>query len=73
MAYQIVLADSAKADAAKIYVWVVGQAPIKGPEWFDGLIDCLSSLEELPFRCPLAREAVNARRMALFEIWNRNH
>ena len=62
MAYQVVLADAAKADAAEVYEWVVEQAPLRGPEWFDGLIDCLYSLEELPFRCPLAREAVKARR-----------
>ena len=39
VAYQVVLADSAKADANRIYDWVVEQAPVRGPEWFEELID----------------------------------
>jgi hypothetical protein len=45
VAYQVALADSAKADANRIYDWVVGQAPVRGPEWFEELIDSLYSLE----------------------------
>lgn len=62
MAYQVVLADSAKADANAVYDWVVERAPIRGQEWFDELIDCLYSLEAMPSRCPLAREAKEAKR-----------
>jgi plasmid stabilization system protein ParE len=62
VAYQVVLADSANADANQIYDWVVDRAPIRGPEWFEELIQCLYSLEDLPYRCPLAREAKEARR-----------
>jgi plasmid stabilization system protein ParE len=62
VAYQVVLADSAKSDANDIYDWVVARAPIRGPEWFEELIDCLYSLEEMPTRCSLAREAHEARR-----------
>jgi plasmid stabilization system protein ParE len=62
VAYQVALADSAKADVNQIYDWVVERAPIRGPEWFQELIDCLYSLEALPRRCPFAREAVLAKR-----------
>jgi plasmid stabilization system protein ParE len=62
MPYQVVLADSAKADAELIYGWVVQQAPVRGPEWFDELIESFYSLEQLPHRCPLAREAEEAKR-----------
>lgn len=62
VAYQVVLANNAKSDADKIYDWVVAQAPVRGPEWFEELIDCLYSLEEMPSRCPLAREAAEAKR-----------
>ena len=62
MAYQVALADSAKADANHIYDCVVEQAPLRGPEWFEELIACLYSLEELPYRCPLAREGEIAKR-----------
>ncbi len=62
MAYRVVLADSAKAGAAAIYERVVAAAPFRGPMWFDDLIECLYSLDHLPLRCPLAREAEKARR-----------
>jgi len=62
VAYQVALADTAKADVNQIYDWVIEQAPRRGPEWFEELIDCLYSLEELPHRCPLAREAEIAKR-----------
>jgi plasmid stabilization system protein ParE len=62
VAYQVVLADAAKADTNQIYDWVVKRAPIRGPEWFEELVECLYSLEELPYRCALAREANEARR-----------
>ena len=62
MVYQVVLADTAKADARCIYDWVVERAPIRGSEWFEELIDHLFSLERFPNRCPLAREAKRSRR-----------
>ena len=62
MGYQVVLADTAKADANRIYEWVVERAPLRGSEWFEELIDRLFSLEELPYRCTLAREAETAKR-----------
>lgn len=60
--YRAVLAESAEADAGQIYDWIVERAPRRGPEWFDDLIDCLYSLEQLPYRCPMAREAAQAGR-----------
>src|SRR6266516_641359 len=52
MAYQVALTDSAKADTDSIYRWVMSQAPGRGPEWFEGLLEALYSLEQLPLRCP---------------------
>ena len=62
MPYSVVLADSAKADADAIYHRVTRAAPHRGPLWFNELIDCLYSLDRLPLRCPLAREAESTRR-----------
>lgn len=62
MAYQVALTDSAKADSDSIYRWVISQAPGLGRRWFEGLLDALYSLEQLPRRCPLAREAEMAKR-----------
>jgi plasmid stabilization system protein ParE len=57
MPYRIAVAEAAEADAEYIYEWVLEQAPRRGPEWFDELVESLNSLERLPRRCPLAREA----------------
>ncbi len=62
MAYHVALADAAKADANNIYDWVTERAPVRGPEWFDELVDPLYSLEELPYRCAVAREATESKR-----------
>ncbi len=56
------LADAAKADASRIYDWVLEEAPVRGREWFEEPIKCLYSLEQLPYRCPIAREAELANR-----------
>jgi plasmid stabilization system protein ParE len=62
VAYRVALADSAKGDANRIYDWVIQRAPLRGPEWFEELIDSLYTLEQLPNRCSLAREAEDAKR-----------
>jgi mRNA-degrading endonuclease RelE of RelBE toxin-antitoxin system len=62
MAYRVVLADSAKADASVIYDRVVEAASDQGSLWFQALIDCLYSLDQHPTRCPLAREAKKTHR-----------
>jgi plasmid stabilization system protein ParE len=74
VAYQVVLAETAKNDAEQIYDWVVERAPIKGPRWFEELVGCLYSLENLPYRSPLAREAAEAKRdIRCLLFGNRKH
>jgi plasmid stabilization system protein ParE len=55
--YRVVLANSAKSDAQAIYERTVNAAPIRGPLWFEDLIQAMDSLDHDPLRCPLAREA----------------
>ncbi|MGD0910138.1 MAG: type II toxin-antitoxin system RelE/ParE family toxin [Candidatus Acidiferrales bacterium] len=62
MQYRVVLADSAKADAERLYQWVTERAPLRGPEWFDRLLDSLYSLDHSPNRCPLVQEARRSHR-----------
>ena len=61
-AYRVGLADSAKVDADAIYKTIVAAATLRGAEWFEKLMDGLYTLENVPYRCPLAREAKKARR-----------
>ena len=73
MAYQVALADSAKADADSIYRWIFTESPRRGPDWFKALIAALYSLEQLPNRCPLAREARKARRKIRCLLFGKQH
>lgn len=62
MAFRVVLAKSAEAEAEALYQHVVEAAPHRGPLWFQDLMDHLSSLDSRPLRCPLAREAARSGR-----------
>jgi plasmid stabilization system protein ParE len=51
MAYAVRLTPRAAGDAERIYCRVVQDAPLKGQEWYNRLIDALYSLETFPDRC----------------------
>jgi len=57
MEQHVVLADAAKVDAENLYRWAIEKAPLRGPEWFEKLLESLYSLNHNPSRCPLAQEA----------------
>ena len=52
MAYRVVLADSAKADAYAIYVRVVSAALHPGPLWFEELMRRLRDYFVYPMQAP---------------------
>jgi plasmid stabilization system protein ParE len=73
MPCKVVLADTAKADADRMYAWITAEAPVHGPQWFEELTDSLHSLERLPQRCPLARESAKARRPIRCLLFGKRH
>lgn len=56
MAYRVRFAANAENDLDRLYLWLVAQAPLRGPEWFEGLERAIYSLQKNPRRCPLAPE-----------------
>ena len=56
MAYRVRLTPEAEADIEEIYRWLIARTPLRGPEWFNGMIDAIESLASHPERCPLAPE-----------------
>jgi len=56
MVYRVSFAASAEEDLEYLYQWVTAQAPLRGPEWFNGLERAIYSLQKNPHRCPLAPE-----------------
>jgi plasmid stabilization system protein ParE len=57
MAYRVELTPRAAADADQAAEYIRQFAPAAAVRWFDGLVQAIFSLEEMPRRCPLAPEA----------------
>ena len=61
MDYSVALADSAKADADLLYARIVAAAPLRGPIWFEELLQSIRSLSRMPRRSPRAPESRKVR------------
>jgi plasmid stabilization system protein ParE len=57
MKYSVIVMPSAQDDLDKAYAWLVLRKPQHASTWYNGLLDCLYSLEESPARCPVAPES----------------
>ena len=57
MAYRVRLTPEAEADIEELYRWLIARTPLRGAEWFNGMMDAIESLASHPQRCPLAHEA----------------
>ena len=59
MALRVEIATSALADIEDTYLYIREQAgaAAAADAWYNGLLDAIFSLEELPTRCPLAPES----------------
>src|SRR5690242_256795 len=57
MAYSVELTPRAVEDADSAAEYIKQFAPEAAQRWFDGLIEAVLSLEEMPQRCPVAPEA----------------
>lgn len=56
MAYHVEIAPTALLDAQDAFAWMEQHSPTHAEEWFNGLMDAVFSLDEMPRRCPLAPE-----------------
>jgi plasmid stabilization system protein ParE len=54
--YRVELTRSAQADADAAYLWLA-ERTAHAAGWFNGLVDAIGTLAELPKRWPLARES----------------
>jgi len=59
MRYRVDLAANAEAELEQLCLWVVEQAPHRGPGWFNGLEKAILSLDRHPDRCPIASEGLD--------------
>jgi len=57
MTCRVRLTPQAEADIERIYRWIISEAPARGAEWFNGLVEAIGTLSHNPERCPLAPES----------------
>ena len=58
MVFSVRLLPEAAEDAEKLYWRAVEAAPVRGQEWYNGLIAALYSLGSNPRRCPIVSDPV---------------
>lgn len=56
MAFRVEIAPAAPGDIEETYLYIREQsgAPGRADAWYNGLLEAIFSLEDLPTRCPLA-------------------
>lgn len=57
MAFYLDFPNTALEDAAEALEWMTQHSPKNAPDWYNGLIEAVFSLEEMPRRCALAPES----------------
>lgn len=56
MAFRVELRPRAEQDLETLFRQLVQVAPIRGPEWVNGMERAIASLREMPGRCPVVRQ-----------------
>ena len=57
MTYLVRLTPTAASEAEQLYQWLLDNAPERGPQWYNGLINKIETLARYPRRCPRAPES----------------
>jgi len=56
MKYEVVLTEQAERSLHAAYRWYDSRSAEAAGRWYDGIVRAMTSLEQSPERCPLARE-----------------
>ena len=54
MTYRIVILPAAEAEIANAVAWIADQSPVAAARWLEGIRHAMSTLSEMPERCPVA-------------------
>jgi plasmid stabilization system protein ParE len=53
MKYKVLVTQSAARELDDAYDWLVERTSAHAPSWYNGLLDAIASLADMPARCPL--------------------
>ncbi len=73
MEYRVELTSRASKDLEEIYAWVVANAPLRGPLWFNRFEQSILSLRIFPERCPLEPSLSTRRHEVRKLLFGRRH
>ena len=59
MGFRISFAPSARTDLERAYLWISERNPEAANVWYNEIVDAISSLKNLPARCPKASESAD--------------
>ncbi|MEK6320998.1 MAG: type II toxin-antitoxin system RelE/ParE family toxin [Acidobacteriota bacterium] len=57
MPFRVDISPSALQDAEDAYLWIKRRAPGRASAWYEGLLEAINGLEQMPARCPVAPES----------------
>ena len=52
--YRVRITDTAIADAYEACTWILADSPARALKWFEGLMEAIDGLRDLPRRWPVA-------------------
>jgi plasmid stabilization system protein ParE len=61
MNYSAEITPKAQSDFDAAYDWLVERTPQHAPEWYNGFLDAMLSLESNPARCPVDNPKLGTR------------
>src|SRR5438477_5064522 len=61
MKYRVEVSDLAEAEAHAAFLWYSQRSPKHAGKWYDDLLNAISSLSEMPERCPVVTEGSKDR------------
>ena len=56
MAFRVEFRPRAEQDLETLFRQLVQVAPLRGPQWVNGMESAIASLREMPGRCPIVRQ-----------------
>ena|SRR6185295_17901948 len=57
MTYRVDISPSALQDAEDAYLWIRKGNPSRAVAWYEGLLEAIDGLAQMPARCPVAPES----------------
>lgn len=73
MKYRVVISPNAQEEIREAFAYISRGAPVNAARWIEGMYERIASLETMPERCELAREAEFVEGVAIRQMIFKSH